>query len=311
MSAAIAMHASRWTCVISYVGGDQRTKEGVGIVKSGHEKVHTTVNPWDVLGYQAVNDFIVLFDRYAFAAAGDVAAKAKQQVSASDRKREFAVLEQLARAFDAWDRFDHASSLAALDNVKKSANDLRAALGSAKGQRVLDGVEAIAGHLEVLCREQPPSQPHVLDLLTNAKRRKEEGRHDDAVARLYRAIEAIAQVALKEGHGIASTEKVPLARLPETLRSEWASRAEDGVVEIGLQNAYALLASLNDSLGQQFRQAELAGAKSPLTVRNRSILAHGFDRVPENIFDKLWRAALSLIRLGEDDLPRFPRLGQR
>jgi hypothetical protein len=132
----------------------------------------------------------------------------------------------------------------------------------------------------------------------------------DARARLYRAIEALAQVALKERHGIESTEKVPLDRVPEAIRQDWRSRLRDGVVALGLQDAYALLASLNDPIGQRFRDEKLDGMTSVLTARNRSILAHGFDRVSANVFDKLWTSAFSLAEITEADLPSFPVLGE-
>jgi hypothetical protein len=51
------------------------------------------------------------------------------QVSRRDHKRELAALEQLATAFDAWDRFDHKTSKNLLENVEQSANDLRAVFG--------------------------------------------------------------------------------------------------------------------------------------------------------------------------------------
>jgi CRISPR-associated protein (TIGR02710 family) len=311
MSAAIGVQASRWPCIFSYVGGGERTKEGVGIVVSGAERVVFQANPWDALGYQAVEDFVVLFDQRAFRAAAHVVACAKERVSRPDRKRALAVLEQLAKAFDAWDRFDHQSSRSILDSVAKSANDLRAVLGTSKGDRVLGGVARLASHLDGLCGSATPSRHHVLDLLANAKRRKDEGRFDDAVARLYRAIEAVAQVALKDRHGFESTERLPLDRVPETVRPEWAARARDGVVALGLQDAYMLLASLNDPIGEKFRSAGLDGTQSPLVARNRSILAHGFDRVSDRVFNTLWDAALSLADVAEADLPSFPTLGDK
>ena len=311
MSAAVGLQASRWPCLFSYVGGSERTKDGVGVVVSGAEKVVYQANPWDALGHQAVEDFVVLFDQRAFLAAANVAAVAKRRVSRPDRKRELAVLEQLAKAFDAWDRFDHQACNAMLDDVAKSANDLRAVLGSAKGDAVLASVARVRVHLVELCQAAPPSRHHVLDLLANAKRRKDEGRLDDAVARLYRAIEAVAQVALKERHGIESTEKIPLDHIPETLRPMWASRANEGVLTLGLQDAYGLLVSLKDPLGDIFQSAALHGTKSPLVVRNQSILAHGFMRVSASVFDRLWKAALTLADIEEASLPSFPALGER
>lgn len=309
MSASVGLQASRWPCIFSYVGGRERSKDGVGIVVSGAEKVVYQANPWDALGHQAVEDFVVLFDQHAYVAAAKVAYVAKAHVSRPDRGSELAVLEQLANAFDAWDRFDHQSSRKTFDTIKKSANNLRAVLGTSKGDRVLDGVARLAEHLGALCGSATPSRHHTLDLLANAKRRKDEGRIDDAVARLYRAIEAVAQVALKHRHGFESTEKVPLERLPDMLRPEWTPRAKDGIVALGLQDAYRLLESLKDPLWEKFRSAALNGTKSPLIARNRSILAHGFDRVSQNVFDNLWTTALSLADVEEVGLPLFPKLG--
>lgn len=310
MTAAMAIQASHWPCLFSYVGGKERTKDGVGIVVSGSEIVRHAQNPWDALGHQAVGDFVVLFDQHAYLAAANVATATMRRVSRPDRKRELSSFEQLAKALDAWDRFDHATSKNLLESVSKSANDLRAALGPTRGDRVLAGTARLVEHLGQLGQAQPPSGHHVLDLLANAKRRKDEGRFDDAVARLYRALEAIAQVALKEAHCVESTEKVRLEQVPESLRTMWAARANDGVVSLGLQDDYALLAALNDPVGQKFHDAGLSGTKSPLVARNRSILAHGFDRVSAAVFDRLWTSALSLANVDMARLPSFPVLAE-
>ncbi len=311
MTAAMAIQASHWPCLFSYVGGKERTKDGVGIVVSGSEIVRHAQNPWDALGHQAVDDFVVLFDQHAYVSAANVASAAMRLVSRPDRKRELSSLEQLAKALDAWDRFDHTTGKNLLENVNKSANDLRAALGPTRGDRVLAGSAQLVTHLGQLGQAQPPSRHHVLDLLANAKRRKDEGRFDDAVARLYRAIEAIAQVALTEGHDVQTTEKVPLEKIPESLRTTWAARANDGVLALGLQDDYALLAALNDPVGTKFQDGGLSGIKSPLNVRNRSILAHGFERVTDGVFDKLWTSALSLANVDISKLPSFPVLTER
>jgi CRISPR-associated protein (TIGR02710 family) len=310
MSVAIGIQASHWPCLFSYVGGKERTKDGVGIVVSGSEIVLHTGNPWDALGLQAVDDFVVLFDQHAYLAAANVAAATKRRVSRPDRKRELSSLEQLAKALDAWDRFNHKTSESLLKSVDSSANDLRAALGPTRGDRALAGAAQLVTHLGQLGQAQPPSRHHVLDLLANAKRRKDEGRLDDAVARLYRAIEAIAQVALKEAHGIESTERTPLERIPEPLRTKWAARATEGVVALGLQDDYALLAALSDPVGQKFQGAGLSSTKSPLVARNCSILAHGFERVTDAVFDKLWTSALSLANVVAASLPSFPVLAE-
>ncbi|MEQ8767238.1 MAG: TIGR02710 family CRISPR-associated CARF protein [Planctomycetota bacterium] len=308
MSAAVALQASRWPCVFSYVGGPQRTKDGVGTVQSGHERVVHRANPWEALGHRAVEDFAVLFDQHAFLAAANLAARTMKRVDKPSRKRELAVLEQLGKALDAWDRFDHGTSLNHLRNVLKSENDLRAVLGEGRASRILTGTAQLTEHLDQIRQATPPSPHHVVDLLGNAERRKEEGRFDDAVARLYRAIEAIAQVTLRERHAIQTTEAVPLGRIPEPLRTTWATRAIDNVVALGLQDAYALLSALDDPLGTHFQDAGLSGKKSPLVARNRSILAHGFERASDTVYERLWTTALSLAGVDIASLPSFPLL---
>jgi CRISPR-associated protein (TIGR02710 family) len=310
MTAALALVSQRWPCHYSYVGGTRRTKEGVGIVEQGTEHVVHCANPWDTLGYQAVEDFVVLFDQGAFAAAVDVASRTKARVDDPTRKREMSTLEQLARAFDEWDRFDHKRCKSALDNVSKGQNDLRVVLGDDAAQRLDGALQKLARHIDELVVTASPSRHHVIDLLANAQRRNREGRTDDAIARLYRAIEAMAQVVLKEHHQIESTEAVPLDRVPETMREQLGGKARSGVVTLGLQDAYVLLEGLNDPVGQRFKEEKLDATTSPLTARNRSILAHGFELVSQKVFDKLWASALKLAEVSESDLPFFPFLGK-
>ena len=309
MSAALAIQGTWWPCSFSYVGGTERTKGNTGTVEPGTEILVQRVNPRDVLAHHAVDDFIVLFDRHDYMAAATVALNAvRRRETQMDRRREITVLEQLARLFDAWDRFDLGGIRKPLENVSKSQNDLRAALGPGAGNRVIDELDRLARHFRELDTTSPPSQHHVVDLLANAKRRVEEGRFDDAVGRIYRAIEAIAQVALKERHGMESTEKVPLERVPEPLRGQWAPYADEGLLKLGLQDSYALLQALGDRVGVRFEEERLSGKESPLVARNRSILAHGFERVTEKTAKRLWASALKLAGVDANDLPSFPKL---
>ena len=310
MSAAIALHARQWRCLYSYVGGDDRTRDGVGVVVTGAEKVVLQANPWNTIGSQAIEEYTMLFDQRSFAAAVRVADEAKRGMSRPDRKRGLSALELLAKAFDAWERFDHKAAGERLRDVDKSANDLRAVLGRDRADRVLDEIQRFVATLDQLCATTPPSRQHVIDLLGNASRRNDEQRHDDAVARLYRAIEAAAQTVLRESHGVTSTANVPLDVIPSPLRHAWAPRAVDGSVMLGLQDAYKLLDALGDPIGQAFQHAGLDDPqRSPLVARNHSILAHGFERVSAAVFDRLWQAALTLIGCRREDLPAFPKLG--
>ncbi len=309
MTAALVLQGQRWPCRFSYVGGTDRTKAGVGVVVTGTEKVLHTGNPWDALGFQAVDDAVLLFDRGSFTAAVGGLDQALRAQENAAMKRSLATLKSLIEAYAAWDRFDHAGALSRLRNLAGNANDLTALFGAERAGRILADVDRHRSHLQALGEPRAPSPALVLDLLGNARRRAAEGRHDDAVARLYRAIEATGQARLAERHALPDTGAVPLDRIPEPLRATWSARAGGGLVKIGLQDAFALLQALGDDVGARFFSQGLGEQRSPLTARNASILAHGFQPVGEKVFHRLWTDALALAGVSADDPPEFPRLG--
>jgi len=309
MTAALALQAHQWHCKFSYVGGSERTKDGVGIVVSGKEQIVHAKNPWDALGYQAVEEAVVLFNQGARAAASRRLEISLRQISSEPVKRELSTLKSLTDAYDAWDRFQHKDALNRLKDVLKNANDLPALFGQSASETLKKTLSQHAEYLNQLVpASDKPTRTAVLDLLANAKRREDEGRHDDAVARLYRAIEAIAQVILAEKHGIEDTGKVPQDTLSEALRNRWRHKADNGIIKLGLQDDYTLLRELNDRHGEQFEKLKWHERKSPLTERNKSILAHGFKPVGETIFEQLWQGSLQLAKVTEQDLPEFPLL---
>ncbi len=309
MTAALALVARRWRCTFSYVGGTERTKDGLGVVVAGKESVLHRYNPWDSLGLQALEDFVPLFDRYAFAAAAELADRTKRYVDAPRITAQFAALEMLAKGYDAWDRFDHKAAMENLcKDLPRRENDLRAVFPGEPGDRLVQTLHKHGQYLQRLVEEQAPSKGRVIDLLANGLRRKAEGRFDDAVARLYRAIEALAQVALHKDHQI-DTKSVPVESIPEPLRAKFHAAA-DGTVSLGLRHAYDLLDALGHPVGRRFKELGLDTEKSPLVSRNQSILAHGWDRVSDKAFDQLWKCALTLADTEEHQLPQFPRLGQ-
>jgi len=293
MSATLALQARRWRCRFSYVGGARRTKDGVGVVETGSERVVHSANPWDALGYQAVEDAVTVFNRGGYAAAAHLLDQALKNAAQPEVKRELATLKALADAYAAWDRFDHKTAETRFGDTLKNRNDLRAIFADAKP--LIDRIERHREQVAKLAGSNGPTMAWVVDLLYNAQRRAEEQRYDDAVARLYRAIEAVAQLRLCDQHGISDTKAVPLDKLPQTLRQEWAGRARDGAVMLGLRDAYRLLNELGDDLSRPFVEAGLDDdQRSPLVARNASILAHGFAAVGNRVYEQLLNMASML-----------------
>lgn len=301
MSAALALVARRWKATFAYVGGQERSKGGVGVVVSGREAQFSQFNPWDALGYQAIEEAVAVFNHGGYAAAAALLDRAVRNAEKPEVKRELSALKAVIDAYAAWDRFDHKITVQRFDDALKNRNDL-AAVFPHDAPSLVTRLERHREHVAQLVDKNVPTTAWVEDLLHNARRRAAERRFDDAVARLYRAVEALAQVRLREDYDIPDTKAVSVERLPEALRDKWAGRAHDNSVMLALRDAYALLVALDDDLGRRFAEAELNhDQKSPLVARNQSILAHGFEPVGESVYNQLHEKLCSLASLGDGD----------
>jgi CRISPR-associated protein (TIGR02710 family) len=314
MTLALGLMTRIWPCRLQYVGGTERTKGGVGVVVSGREQIVHFQEPWNSLGYQVVDDARVVFDSGNPGAAAALAAARRNQAPGGPMKAALSAWTHLLDGFAHWERFDHGAAARSFRLFLAQRNLLAQLLTQAQvealaveGERALASLAGLEGNARA-------SRAFVLDLLGNAHRRLSERRYCDSVARAYRAVEAIAQWRLADFHGIASTGAVSMEFVPEPLRTEWSAAAENGYLKLGLQDAYRLLESLGDPVGCRFESSELSAIpaegppKSPLTARNASYLAHGFQPAPETVAQALVDAALMLLEASIRDLPRFPKL---
>ena len=309
MAGALSLVAHRWPCRFVYVGGERREADGVGDVVSGHERVLSWMNPWEALGYQVQEDAVLLFNGGNYSAAHQLLMDWTRRGDLDGgQKAEIAVLANLVEGYALWDRFQHKQAADRFRKTQPRVNDLRHLFGWQEGERL---AETVAAHVEWLgeLNADTPSKEIVCDLLANARRRAFEGKHDDAVARLYRALEAWAQFALKVGHDIA-TNAVEPEQVPAALRDKWWNQASEEPKKIGLREAYQLLFQLDDPLGRRFNELVSSDERveGALAGRNTSILAHGFQAVPPEDFETLWKAALNLTEIDQSKLPQFPVL---
>lgn len=147
-------------------------------------------------------------------------------------------------------------------------------------------------------------------LLNNAKRRYGECKYDDAIARLYRSFELIAQIRLKEKYGI-KTSKVDLESLKKrglnedylgSLKTCKSDLNED--VKIGLIKDYDLLAHLNDDLGI-FYSENANDINECSSFRNKSILAHGLNYQTKENYLRLENLVLEAASILTKDLDKY------
>ena len=313
MSAALTLVMMEYRSRFAYVGGGVRSKNGLGVVESGHETVMKQDNPWEVMALREVRTLARAFNAGNFTAATGLAQALSRKVTGKEKF--YTGVKDLVQAYALWDAFDH----------KGAVNTLRQALGRLEAFAVnhdalfraldhfkhsLADLEAIQQDAQALRAAKGPlpegsGQVYLRDLLANAARRAKAGRHDDAVARLYSAIEKSAKIRLMAAHGIDNSH-VPPEKIPESLReSLLAMRDQDGVIRIGLQRSFQLLAALRDPLGTTYSQNEAALLKL-LDTRNRSLLAHGYNPVSADTAQQLFNLALRILHTDEAALPRFP-----
>ncbi len=201
-----------------------------------------------------------------------------------------------SRTFTSWDKFDHEQALEHLLSLPifKERGRYQLYLEAVISQRQLlesrvncDEEVEVKGSAEIVC-----------DMLFNAQRRAENGRFDDAVARLYRSLEMLMQLRLVKQFGII-TSNVRASQLPEELQQKYNLR--DGRNKIDLVRGYDLLADLNDELGTAWneKRSRFIGT---LCYRNDSILAHGVTTIDVNTYEKVDAVIGGFIRSQLEDL---------
>ena len=313
MSAALALVARPWpNSRFSYVGGTRRDRNNVGVVVSGREQVTHSVNPWDALGYQVVEDAVAAFDRHAFGEGARMLRNAMKRTQEDDsRKGELNALAMFMEAYDLWSMSEYGMAFNEFGKCEKRLNDLVESLSPVPKQRIQGYVDRAKSRLKSLKeRSDRPTRALLEDLISDAARRRREGRHVDAVARLYRAVEAAAQLRLWDEYKIL-TSKVAMKDLPESMRGRLEKQSEDGTVKLALQDSYEFLIQKQDKLGRCFEALGWNNQNSPLSKRNDSISGHGFVPVSSKTSDELWKGTLELTGLHDDQVFEFPRLGPR
>jgi CRISPR-associated protein (TIGR02710 family) len=256
------------------------------------------VQVWDTQVTRRMHAASELIGRFDYAGAArvveDTAARFAGDATIATLQRWLS----LCRAFDAWDRFDHQTA--------------RQLLQPYRGV-----VDAYKTFLTLLLEGRGHGFELVEDLLLNAARRAVQGRYDDAVGRLYRAVELTAQVWLWQRHGI-ETGSVNVTSVPEAISGRVEKeRDEKGVIKIGLLLAWDVIAAFSgDSLGEYFKPHRSA-LLNFLIVRNNSLFAHGLSPVSEGDYrlhapfvEKFVRDAIdcTLMSLAKKRIVTLPQL---
>ncbi len=292
MSAAMACCGMFYNKDLICVGGDRTTGE----VFPGTE----------IINYQ---NLYKIYDRFAFMRirSNFNANRFMQCIDILKHVVDFSVGKEhylsLCRAYYYWDNMDFENaykyflkvdmnSLALFDIKDKLKQNLRA-LGNI-----------------VNSRSQNLKNCYILaSLINNSKRRAEEYKYDDAIARLYRSFELIAQVRLGKYDIDSSDVDVGILKknnVSDEFIETLEKIREDGKIRIGLSRDFLLLNELDDDLGKYYIENEKR-IKSLTLKRNNSILAHGLDSSSSNDFDEFLEVVVSLALKLDKDMNKFLR----
>lgn len=133
----------------------------------------------------------------------------------------------------------------------------------------------------------------------------DENKFDDAVARLYRSLELIAQIRLSKEYGIDSSNIDIDVLRQNNVDEDYLSEINiSDEIKFGLTADYELLAKLNDELGDFYLENKNQ-IRNILKFRNNSILAHGFDSCSKKEYDEFSGIVLKAANLLHNDMEKF------
>ena len=311
MSAALLLAATELGLRVSYVGGKERTNRGLGVVVTGTEKILYSAHPYDILAKSGKERFCHYFNSYRFSPALDICNEIIERGSPR-MKSIFKALRKIVEGYRDWDLFRYRSCL---HSIESGLNALQRLAGQypedvERLDRFIEDVQENVVELKKTLDSLPKEKisfEMVEELLANAFRRAEEGKYDDAVARLYRALEMIAQWRFIAKFG-RSTSKFPLELLDRDLRGElFPGLSNDSSHDIACKKAFAVLSRIGDDYGNLFRENYDQGIRALLDRRNNSITAHGAVPLDEKDFDRFYELFKNVFKVDGSRI-RFPKL---
>lgn len=306
MSVAISLASIKYGSSYTYIGGKERTKDGVGIVIDGKEEVYHSLNPWDFLAINEKENIATLFNTYQFKSAKEIADSVSNKTTRY--KSLFRKIGLIIEGFYKWDLFCHEDALRMFDRAKADelAHEYDERWMKDFAQNVLNAIERLKGLVK---DSGKPTKAMICDLFSNAERRFEEGKIDDAILRLYRIVEMIAQMRLSQIYNIDVSD-VKLEQLPDSMKDSFKAKyldMQDNKIKLPQNAAFTLLKELGDDVGKVFVANEKK-FKSIQHSRNYSYLAHGFQSSSDKTYISLKDFILSLGIINDTDIWRFPKI---
>ena len=306
MSAALLLASVEHFTNFTYVGGSRRDSNNLGAVLAGSERVVQCQNPWNACAVREIERANWLLGEFHADAAAKILKDAARKCDESQTAR-IEAFAGLAKALGLADRFDFNR---AHSEIHRWRHKLELSLDYPHYKKLASLHEHWkAVKDQGIQNNKTAGRDTLLELLANAERRAQQSRYDDAVGRLYRAVELRGQQLVKQAFG-ADLGKVSIECFPDDSREdvvEKLGQPGEGSYKLGVRNLFQIL---EFSQGQALReQAHIYDSlEGHLQKRNNSLLAHGLQPVKKESFESFWESALSACGLCDSDIPRWPPL---
>lgn len=295
-----------------YVGGTERDYENRGIVIEGFERIVSNQNPLLARAVREIERANWLLENFYAGAAARVLEEAKKICDEKYRPRLNAWIN-ISDAFGHADRFQFNQAVRIFtSNRIKFSDAFDESVFNQLDAIFENGWKKIKNSLNV--NEKTPVGSEVFhELLANAERRAEQGRYDDAVGRLYRAIELkgqqiVSELPYKIELGILLRDNVPSKKYEKiTKKLKLDKTRKDGRHDLGLKKLYGLWKIEGDG---QYADVH-SRLNKHLDARNNSLLAHGLIPVSKNTFWKFWNDTLAALNIEDSDIPRWPKIAMK
>lgn len=343
MGAGLVLASIGEKCSFSYVGSNKgsegRDKKGVGVVLSGFEEIKNQKDPYEVYAVVEFSRGMDFFNKYQFTAAKSNFKSASEKLE-DEHLRELANLYvDLVELYDVWDKFDNKINKKTLNSylenhILKKINDSKNIKNTIEKEspkflsQLEDNIEFLK--LKISRKgliEENDVKYYLPDLLNNASRRIEEGKYDDAVARLYRATELIAQTGLANEGFIELSRlrdhkifRIPLEAIENCDNKEAVEYikglddywyAKKGVVKLALSKSFEFLGYLGCQYAKDYLEDNKL--KDMVSKRNDSLLAHGLNPISKddavNLFGGVLKYAIGVFPEIEKymEMAKFPK----
>ena len=328
MVAGLVMACIEKNCEYVYLGeSDENSRhDGMGPVKSGQEKTKNQENPYE---NYAINEFRSgreFFDKYQFLAAYENFSNAMSKLKYSDLKQRSNIFMKIVKFYEVWDKFNDEINEIPLNEYLKT--EILDEINSNESLKVYFENEIPSFFNQIKYNQMFLNKKlsgktsdkisyYLPDLLNNAQRRIDEGKYDDAVARLYRAMELISQIRLNQYNFMDKTllnadktfqidknklkkklSKSSLAEIDNWNPTGWKY---DNVILLDFDsgNNYKLLNIVSNeskydlSPSTKKLVSNYYKINSKVQLRNKSVLAHGLRPLKKKEADNLFKLVLN------------------